>query len=85
MICLLDNGDLTIAPANAELGDVVCILSGAVSPCLLRQHADGTWGLISGDCWLMVRDYQPIGCTAAFLCDEYVDDHPEDVVTFKIR
>jgi hypothetical protein len=46
-------GDITgIAPQNAQEGDVVCILKGAYSPCILRHIAMDQWSLVSGNCYL---------------------------------
>ncbi|KAF2742424.1 hypothetical protein M011DRAFT_529884 [Sporormia fimetaria CBS 119925] len=49
-IALLDNGVLTVVPQAAQVGDVICLISGAPAPCLLRPLEEGYWKMASGDC-----------------------------------
>lgn len=51
---LTKNDEIGIAPARAHEGDVVCLIKGAISPCLLRQVSEKHWSLVSGDCYLSV-------------------------------
>ncbi|KAF2676828.1 hypothetical protein K458DRAFT_481669 [Lentithecium fluviatile CBS 122367] len=45
-IAMMDNGELPIVPRSVCNGDRVCVLSGAISPCVLRPNQDGTWTLL---------------------------------------
>jgi hypothetical protein len=49
-LVLMDNKQLVIAPAAADEGDVVCLLQGGQSACILRPYQQRYWKLISGDC-----------------------------------
>jgi hypothetical protein len=53
--CLLfvtEDDTIGIAPQNSQAGDVICIVQGAYTPCILRQIARDKWSLVSGDCYL---------------------------------
>ncbi|KAF2094038.1 hypothetical protein NA57DRAFT_25350, partial [Rhizodiscina lignyota] len=51
-IFVTEHGEIGIAPQNSQEGDIVCIVRGAYSPCILRQIPGGFWHLVSGDCFL---------------------------------
>ena len=51
-IFVASNGFLGTAPESARQGDVICILEGSDSPCLLRRKSKKKWALISGDCFV---------------------------------
>ena len=79
-IALMQDGGLVIVPGAAQDGDVVCIIAGAIAPCLLRQRRDGSWMLVSGDCHIF-------GDTRSTLAvsDAYVDSHRSQAETFVLR
>lgn len=52
----MDNGELIIVPEAVRPGDTICILSGAISACALRELPDGRWMLMSGDCYIFGED-----------------------------
>jgi hypothetical protein len=86
VIGLMDNGELITVPASIEAGDVVCILQGSYSPCALRTHQDGTWTLISGDCYIWKTElYAVVGDYLTFMSEEYIESNKERVETFRIR
>jgi len=76
-IALMENGGLAIVPGAARDGDVVCIIAGAVAPCLLRRREDGCWMLISGDCHMFGEHDSNIAVS-----DAYVDSHRSQAETF---
>ncbi|KAK9415980.1 putative Heterokaryon incompatibility domain-containing protein [Seiridium unicorne] len=55
-IFLCMTGDIGIVNDAACEGDVIVIVDGTVSPCLLRPRPDGNWTLISGDCYIGIFD-----------------------------
>jgi hypothetical protein len=50
-LCFLEDGYVGWAPAEAEVGDVVCVLNGSVAPFALRAIQDGTF-LFVGECYV---------------------------------
>lgn len=50
-VCVVDGQYLSLGPANASEGDIVCILFGAIAPFFLRPVADDTY-LLLGDCYV---------------------------------
>jgi hypothetical protein len=47
-----EEGEIGIAPHNAREGDVVCVVKGALAPCILRQIPQDQWSLVSGDTYM---------------------------------
>ncbi|KAF3015035.1 hypothetical protein E8E14_010035 [Neopestalotiopsis sp. 37M] len=47
---------IAIVPRSAVEGDVLVVVEGASAPCLIRPSSDGTWYLISGDCYAQFMD-----------------------------
>ena len=80
MIGLLDNDDLVIVPHATKPGDVLCMFSGAVAPCLLRPDQDGCWALISGDCYMFGVDIDTMS-----EMDEYIHLNQSLVEDFTLR
>jgi len=76
-IALLENDGLVIVPGTARDGDVVCIIAGAIAPCLLRRCEDECWKLISGDCHVFGDQDSDIA-----MSDAYVDSHRGQAETF---
>ena len=79
-IASIENGELVIVPGAAQDGDVVCMIAGAVAPCLLRQCRDGCWMLVSGDCHIFGEEEPDI-----IVSDAYVDSHRSQVEEFILR
>jgi hypothetical protein len=50
-LCFLEDGHVGWAPAEAEVGDVVCVLNGSVAPFTLREIQDGAFHLV-GECYV---------------------------------
>jgi hypothetical protein len=81
----MENGELVIVPEAVQHGDVICLLLGTISACALRPFPDGTWALISGDCYIFTdtvyfeRDY------SLSTCDEYVKRSKKRVEEFRLR
>jgi hypothetical protein len=50
-LCFLEDGHVGWAPAEAEVGDVVCVLNGSVAPFALREIQDGAFHLV-GECYV---------------------------------
>ncbi|KAI1113845.1 HET-domain-containing protein [Nemania sp. NC0429] len=46
-------GSLGVAPKEAQTGDLVCIVKGAIDPCIIREKGPNRWTLVSGDCVLL--------------------------------
>jgi len=76
----MQDGGLAIVPTGAQCGDEVCIISGAVAPCLLRLNPDGCWVLVSGDCFVFA-----LGSTDISSLMEYVGFNQDTVETFTLR
>ena len=79
-IALMQDGGRAIVPGAAQDGDVVCILEGAIAPCLLRQRRDECWLLVSGDCHIFGDD--PHTITASYA---YIDSHQSQAETFVLK
>ena len=79
-IALMQDGGLAIVPGAAQDSDVVCIIAGAISPCLLRPYRDGCWKLVSGDCHIFGGEYDSIAAS-----DAYVDLHQSQAEEFVLR
>jgi len=43
---------LGVAPSEAMVGDLVCVIKGAAKACILRRRRGGDWVLVSGDCFM---------------------------------
>ena len=71
-ISLMDNGELILVPGAVQCMDVVCILSGADSPCVLRLVREGNWALVSGDCYILTEEFGLRDSEGVFGCDEHV-------------
>jgi hypothetical protein len=80
----MDNGELAIVPAKAQDGDVMCVLSGSVSACLLRLDGSGRWILISGDCYPFTENFRREGGTE-FEYSEYTASHKDCAEQFRIK
>jgi len=50
-LCFLEDGHVGWAPAEAEVGGVVCVLNGSVAPFALREIQDGTFRFV-GECYV---------------------------------
>jgi hypothetical protein len=50
-LCFLEDGHVGWALAEAEVGDVVCVLNGSVVPFALREIQDGAFHLV-GECYV---------------------------------
>jgi hypothetical protein len=81
----MDNGELVIVPEAVQHGDVICLLLGAISACALRPFPDGTWALISGDCYIFTNTIQFQGDGYFSTCDEYVACSERRVEEFRLR
>ena len=79
-IALMEDGHLAIVPGDAKSGDVVCIISGAMAPCLLRPDRDGCWVLVSGDCHLF-----ELGMTDVSLLMKLVSQNVTQREEFRVR
>lgn len=85
-ISLLENGELAIVPGDVQNGDIICILSGAVLPSLLRPGLDGSWTLISGDCYIFTDKFVKFPEEVTFfMCDEYILCNLDRVEEFRLR
>jgi hypothetical protein len=76
----MDNDQLAIVPEAAQPGDIVCILRGTVTPCLLRRDCDGCWSLVSGDCYIFGIDWETVSES-----DAYVESNRDRVEKFTLR
>ncbi|KAI0457222.1 HET-domain-containing protein [Xylaria acuta] len=47
------NGVLGRCPKEAQRGDLVVLVNGALEPCILRERDDNQWTIISGNCVLL--------------------------------
>jgi hypothetical protein len=81
----MDNGELVIVPGAAQLGDVICVLSGSISACALRPFPDRSWALVSGDCSIFEDNYRSQEDHVIMLGDEYVAYNQDRVEEFRIR
>ncbi|KAF1843234.1 uncharacterized protein K460DRAFT_396592 [Cucurbitaria berberidis CBS 394.84] len=84
-VILMDNGELAIVGRSVHEGDVVCVFSGADSPCALRSNENGTWTLVSGDCFIFTESFKPYMSAGEFMCDDYVAHHQDRLEEFKLR
>jgi hypothetical protein len=85
-ISMMENGELVVVPEAARSGDVICILSRAVSACILRPSPDGHWTLVSGDCYIF-REGSLIAAQRglSFACDKYIVCNQDVVEEFRLR
>ena len=67
----MDDDELAIVPEAAQPGDIVCIISGTLKPCLLREDRDGCWTLISGDCHVFGNHWEKFGEVDAYIESQY--------------
>jgi hypothetical protein len=81
----MDNGELVIVPGAAQLGDVICILSESISACALRPCPDGSWALVSGDCFIFTDHHRLPEEPWCMLGDEYVACNKDRVEEFRLR
>jgi hypothetical protein len=66
----MENGELIIVPGAVQCMDVVCVLSGAHSPCVLRPDREGNWALVSDDCHMLTKEFTDT--EGSFVYDEHV-------------
>ncbi|KAI3317547.1 HET-domain-containing protein [Xylariaceae sp. AK1471] len=52
-IFLTSDGRLGMSPKEAQQGDIVCLIKGAMEPCILRERDYSQWSIISGDSFLL--------------------------------
>jgi hypothetical protein len=83
-IFLTDNGHLGIGPEATVTKDVVCILRGADSACILRQKEGRLWSLVSGDCHLLDERYELDDDLDGFSCEIYLKDGSAELEEFDI-
>jgi hypothetical protein len=76
----MDNDQLAIVPGAAQPGDVVCILFGTVTPCLLRRDRDDCWILVSGDCHIFGIDWETVRESNA-----YIESNRDRLEKFTLR
>ena len=81
----MDNGELVIVPAAVRCGDVICMLSGSLSACALRPFPNGSWALVSGDCFIFTEKFRLPKEDYFLLCDEYVACNQDRVEEFRLR
>jgi hypothetical protein len=55
-IVLREPSYIAIAPCSAMEGDILVVIEGAPSPCLVRPSLRGTWHVVSGDCYAVSLD-----------------------------
>ena len=72
-------------PEAVQCGDVIVVLSGTISACVVRPFLDGSWTLISGDCHIFADDSMFSKATCFFMCDEYVASNQDRVEEFRLR
>ncbi|KAI1075664.1 hypothetical protein F5B20DRAFT_375773 [Whalleya microplaca] len=46
-------GKLGLASREAQKGDLVCLIRGALKPCILREKGNSQWSIICGNCFLL--------------------------------
>jgi len=79
----MENGELVIVPEAVQSGDVIYILSGAISACALRPSPDGRWALVSGDCHIFTDNFRNQE-EGFFMCDEYIACNQDKVEEFRL-
>ena len=72
-------------PEAVKCGDVIVVVSGAISVCVVRPFLDGSWTLISGDCYIFADDSMFAEVTGHFMCNEYVACNQDRVEEFRLR
>lgn len=82
-LSLMNNGEVAIVPDGTKSGDIVCILSGSVAPCVLRLNQDGMWTVISGDCYILQDRFTNLW--GVFCSAPYILEHAQRVEEFVIR
>jgi hypothetical protein len=50
--CVTEYGRIGWVPPEAEVGDIICVFKGAVTPHLLRMNDDGHLILVGGACYI---------------------------------
>jgi hypothetical protein len=84
-LVLIDDDGLAIAPEAAHAGDVICIIQGSQSPCILRSYQERYWKLISGDCHIFNGHYLfSNGENVSFPSTEFCEKNKEDMEVFTI-
>jgi hypothetical protein len=81
----MDNGELVIIPEAVRCGDMIIILSGAISGCVVRPFPDGSWVLVSGDCHMFTDEFRPFEDSQILLCEEYVAYNQDRAEEFRLR
>jgi hypothetical protein len=84
-IVLLENSELAIVPGSVQDGDVVSILQGTISACILRPIGKEYWILVSGDCFVFTDDFRPLTDPTLFDSDKYIAFNDEKAEVFNIR
>ena len=83
------SGTNTVVCDNVAIEDVVCMLSGAFAPCVLRPSTDDTWILINGDCYVFAEGLQgeePKEKAGYVIWKQFLEQCDESAFeTFKIR
>ncbi|KAJ3554302.1 hypothetical protein NPX13_g10648 [Xylaria arbuscula] len=51
-VFITPEGKMGLCPKDAQIGDVICLVKGAMRPCILRKRGN-EWLLVSGDCHLL--------------------------------
>ncbi|KAF2635552.1 HET-domain-containing protein [Massarina eburnea CBS 473.64] len=82
---LLDNGELATVPSSARHGDLVCIISGSDSTCVLRPDTHGNCTLISGDCYIFITSFLSRNFPRWDFFGEYIECNQDRFEGFKIR
>ncbi|KAI1420870.1 HET-domain-containing protein [Xylaria sp. FL1777] len=52
-VFITSEGNLGLCPEAAQKNDLVCLIKGAIEPCVLREKGNGQWILVTGDCLLL--------------------------------
>ncbi|KAI0438079.1 HET-domain-containing protein [Xylaria telfairii] len=62
-IFITSEGDLGLSSQEIQHGDLVCLIKGAIEPCILRERSPDLWSIISGECILLSieRGYRESG------------------------
>jgi hypothetical protein len=81
----MENGELVIVPEAVQCGDAIVVLSGAMVACALRHSPDGSWILISGDCYIFTESFRHSPSPWFFACDDYVAYNHDRVEEFRLR
>lgn len=77
-IFLTDSGHLGIASSPVEVDDIVCIIKGADSPCILRLTSSTSWALVCGDCHVLDGDYKS-RYMERFSCRAYPEEYCDEL------